>query len=109
MLAQIGTLLRPETTEAFSSFSANSAQGELKLPQQESVDQAWLAQTVVQYLQEMILGSMGAVVLVVLNSNGGSRPSSLQKRLLQGKTTRSEDCCDEYPTQRVHLRQRKGA
>ena len=109
MLAQVGTLLRPETTEAFSSFSANNALGEQKLPQQESVDQAWLAQTVVQYLQELILDSMEVVVLVVLNNKGGSRPSSVQKRLLQRKTTLSEDCCDEYPPLRGPLRQRQGA
>jgi transcriptional regulator with XRE-family HTH domain len=109
MLAQVGALLRHETMEALSSFSANNAQGELKLPQQESVDEAWLAQAVVQYLQELILDSIGAVVLVVLNSNGGSRPSSLQKCLHRKKTTRSEDCCDEYPPLRGPLRQRQGA
>jgi transcriptional regulator with XRE-family HTH domain len=109
LLAQVGALLRPETTEALSSFSANSAQGELNLPQEESVDEAWLAQAVVQYLQELILDSMGAVVLVVLNNNGGSRPSSLQKCLHQRKTTRSGGCCDEYPPLREPLRQRQGA
>jgi hypothetical protein len=52
---------------------------------------------------------MGAVVLVVLNNNVGSRPSSVQKSLLQRHTTRSDDCLDEYPQMRGTLRQRQGA
>jgi transcriptional regulator with XRE-family HTH domain len=34
--------------------------------EQESVNQAWLAQTVAQFLQELILENGGTVVLVVL-------------------------------------------
>jgi len=109
LLAQVGILLRPETTAALSSFPANSTQGELNLPQQENVDQAWLAQTVVQYLQKLILDNIGAMVFVVLNSNVGSRPSSLQKSLCQRHTSRREDCRDEYPPMRRTFRQRQGA
>jgi hypothetical protein len=109
LLAQVGILLRPETTAALSSFPANSAQGELNLPQQESLDQAWLAQTVVQYLQKLILDNMGAMVFVVLNNNVGARPSSVQKSLHQRHTTRSDDCFDEYPQMHGTLRQRQGA
>lgn len=109
LLAQVRTLLRPETMAALSSVSANIGQGELNLPEPESMDQAWLAQTVAQYLQKLILDNMGAVVLVVLNSDVGSRPSSLQKSLCQSHTTRREDCCDEYPPMRGTLRQRQGA
>ncbi len=109
LLAQVRTLLRPETTAALSSVPANSGQGELNLPEQESMDQAWLAQSVAQYLQKLFLDNMGAVVLVVLNSSVGSRLSSPQKSLCQRHTTRREDCCDEYPPMRGTLRQRQGA
>src|SRR5215469_1082906 len=66
LLAQVRTLLRPETTAALSSVSANSGIGDLNLPEQESLDQARLAQAVAHYLQKLILDNMGAVVFVVL-------------------------------------------
>jgi transcriptional regulator with XRE-family HTH domain len=109
LLGQVGILHRPETMAALSSFPANSAQSERNLPQQESVDQAWLTQTVIQYLQKLILDNIGSMVFVVLNSNVGSRPSSLQKSPSQRHTSHSEDCCDEYPPLRGTLRQRQGA
>ena len=109
LLARVHTLLRPETTAAFYGVSANSGQGELNLPEQESIDQAWLAQTVEQYLQNQLLDNIGAVVLVVLNNNVGSRPPTLQKSLCQGHITHREDCCDEYPPMPGTLRQRQGA
>jgi transcriptional regulator with XRE-family HTH domain len=109
LLAQVRTLLRRETTSALSSALANSRQGELNLPEQENMDQAWLAQTVAQYLQKLILDNLGAVVLIVLNSRFASRPSSMQKSLHQGHTTRREDYCEEYPPMRGPLRQRWGA
>jgi transcriptional regulator with XRE-family HTH domain len=109
LLAQVHTLLRPETTAALSSVLANSAQGEPNFPEQESLNQAWLAQTVAQDLQKLILDSVVAVVLVALNSNGGSRSYSLQKRLHQRYTTHSEDCCDEFLPLRGSLHQRQGA
>ncbi len=108
LLAQVRALLRPETTAALPSVSANSGLGEMKLAEQESLDQGWLAQTVAQWLQTVILDNMGAVVLVVLNSNVCSRPSSLQKRLCERHTTPRGDCCDEYPIQET-LRHRQGA
>ena len=109
LLTQVRTLLRPETTAILSGVPANSTHSELNLPQLESVDQAWLAQTVVQYVQQLILDNMGAMVLVVLNSNVGSRPSSLQKSLPQRRTSLKEDCCDEYPPMRGTLCQQQGA
>jgi transcriptional regulator with XRE-family HTH domain len=109
LLAQVRALFRPETTAALPSVSANSGQGELNLPEQESLDQGWLAQTVAQWLQTLILDNAGAVVLVVLNSNACSQPSSLHKRLCHRHTTPRGDCCDEYPVIQETLRQRQGA
>jgi transcriptional regulator with XRE-family HTH domain len=109
LLAQVRALLRPETTAALPSLSANSGLGELNLPEQESLDQGWLAQTVTQWLQTLILDNAEAVVLVVLNSHVGSRPSSLHRRLCDRHTTPGGDCCDEYPTIQETLRQRQGA
>ena len=109
LLAQVRTLLRPETMAALSGVSANSGQGEFILAEQESMDQAWLSQTVAQYLQKLILDNIGAVVLVVLNNNVGSRPPTLQNSLYQRHITRREDCCDEYPPMQGTLRQRQGA
>lgn len=109
LLEHVHTLFRPVTTAALSSVLANSGQDELDLPEQESTDQAWPAHAVAQYLQKLILDNMGAVVLVVLNNNVGSRPSSVQKSLHQMHTTRSDDCFDEYPQMRGTLRQRQGA
>ena len=77
LLALLHSLIRPDTAEALRSVQANSGQGVLNLPEKESTDQAWLAQTVAQYLQKLILENMGAVVLVILNNNVGSCPSPL--------------------------------
>ena len=68
-----------------SRISANSGLGELNLPEQEHGDQGRLAQAIAQWLQSglngvLIPANAGAVVLIVLNSNVSSRPSSLQKR-----------------------------
>ena len=82
---------------------------ELNLLDQESVDQAGLAQAVAQFLQTQLLNNMGAVVLVILNGNIGSRPSSLQKSLSPSHAASREDSCDEYPSVRGSLRQRQGA
>ncbi len=109
LLAQVRALFRPETTVALPSVSANSGQDELNLPEQESLDQGWLAQTVAQWLQTLILDNAGAVVLVVLNSNACSQQSSLHKRLCHRQTTPGGDCCDEYPVIQETLRQRQGA
>jgi transcriptional regulator with XRE-family HTH domain len=109
LLALLHSMIRPDKVAALRSILANGGPGELNLHEQENGDQAWLAQTVVQYLQELILDNMGAMVLVVLNSNVGSRPSSLQKSLYQRHTSRREDCCDEYPPMQGTLRQRQGA
>ncbi len=107
--AQVRTLFRPGTTAALPSISANSGQSELNLPEQESLDQGRLAQTVAQWLQTVILDNAGAVVLVVLNSNVCSRPSSLQKRLCQRHTTCRGDCCDESTAIQETLSHRQGA
>jgi transcriptional regulator with XRE-family HTH domain len=109
LLAQVRGLLRPEKTAALPSVSANSGLGELTSPRQESLDQGQFAQAIVQWLQTVMLDNAGAVVLVVLNSNVCSRPSSLQKRLCDKHTTPGGDCCDEYPTIQETLRQRQGA
>jgi transcriptional regulator with XRE-family HTH domain len=109
LLAQVRALLRPETTAALPRDSANSGLGELNPPEQESLDQGRFAQAIVQWLQTVILDNAGAVVLVVLNSNVCSRPSSLHKRLCDRHTPPVGDCCDEYPTIQETLRQRQGA
>ena len=109
LLAQLHTLIRPETTASLPSVPANSRQSELNLPEQESLDQVRLAQTVAQWLKTVILENAGAVVLVILNSNVCSRPSSPQKRLCDRYTTPRGDCCDEYSTIQETLRQRQGA
>jgi transcriptional regulator with XRE-family HTH domain len=109
LLAQVRTLLRPETTAALPSISANSGLGELYPSEQEGLDQGRFAQAIVQWLQTVILDNAGAVVLVVLNNNVCSQPSSLQKRLCDRHTTPGGDCCDESPTIQETLRQRQGA
>ena len=109
LLAQVRALLRPETTATLPSLSANSGLGKLNLPEQESLDQVRFAQAIVQWLQTVILDDAEAVMLVVLNSNVYSQPSSLQKRLSDRHTTPGGDCCDEYPTIQETLRQRQGA
>jgi transcriptional regulator with XRE-family HTH domain len=68
-----------------SYVSANSGLHELSLPELENEDEGLLAQTVAQWLQTglnrvLIPAKAGDVVLVVLNSNVDTRPSSLQKR-----------------------------
>src|SRR6266566_7854528 len=102
LLVLLQTLIRPDTAPTLSNLSANSGLGNLNLPEQESWDQGRLAQTVEEWLQTglnrvLIPVNAGAVVLVVLNSNVCSQPSSLQKRLYSRQITRREDCCDEYP------------
>ena len=82
---------------------------ELNLLDQESVDQAGLAQAVAQFLQKQLLDNMGAVVLVILNGNIASQTSSLRKSLPQSHIASRDDCCDEYPLVRRSLRQRQGA
>ena len=82
---------------------------ELNLLDQESADQEGLAQAVAQFLKTQLLDNMGAVVLVILNSNVGSQASSLHKGLPQSRTASREDCCDEYQSVRGSLRQRQGA
>src|SRR5215831_16269591 len=114
LLSLLHSLMRPDTAEALSGITANGEPGELNLPEQENEDQGWLAQTVAQWLQtglNRVLNpaNVGALVLVVLNSNVGSRPSSLQKRLCNRQITLREDCCDEYPPMQGTLRQRQGA
>jgi transcriptional regulator with XRE-family HTH domain len=114
LLALLHTLIRPDSTTPLSSLSANSGLGELNLPEQESWDQGRLAQTVEEWLQTglnrvLIPVNAGAVVLVVLNSNVCSRPSSLQKRLYSRQITRRDNCCDEYPTMQGTLCQQQGA
>ena len=99
---------------ALSCVSANSGLGELNLPELENGDQGQLAQSVAQLLQfglnrVLIPANAGAVVLVVLNSNVCSRPTSLQKELYNRSPTRRGDSCDEYPTMQEKTRQRQGA
>ena len=113
LLALLHTLLRPDTT-ALSSVWASSGPGGLNLPEQENGDRGRLAQAVAQRLQAgpnrvLIPANAGTVVLVILNGNVGSRPSSLQKRLNDRQITCREDCCDEYPAMQEPLRQRQGA
>ena len=98
LLAHLHTLIRPETMAALPSVSASSGPGELNLSELESLDQVRFMQTVAQWLQTLVLDNAGAVVLVVLNGNVCSRPSSIQKRLNHRQITRREDCCDEYST-----------
>jgi transcriptional regulator with XRE-family HTH domain len=109
LLAQVRALLRPETKAALPSLSANNELGEQNLPEKESLDQGRFAQTILQWLQTVILENAGAVVLVVLNSNVYAQPSSLQKRLCDRHTTPGGDCCEESPTIQETLRQRQGA
>lgn len=109
LLALVHWLIRPDKAATLSNVLANGGPGELNLPEQENRDQAWLAQTVTQYLQKLILDNLGAVVLNILNSSVGSRPSSMPKSLHQGHTTRSEDYREEYPPMGGPLRQRWGA
>jgi hypothetical protein len=109
LLGQVHTVLRPGTTAELSSVQANSGQGELTLPEQESLNQVRLEQIIAQYLQKLILENIGTVVFVVLNSNVGSRSSSIDKSLCQRHTPPREDCYDEYPPLRRTLRQRQGA
>jgi transcriptional regulator with XRE-family HTH domain len=75
LLALWHALMRPDTAEALSSVPAHSGQGELHLPERESMDQAWLTQMVAQSLQELILENTGAVVLVVSTNNVSSQTS----------------------------------
>jgi transcriptional regulator with XRE-family HTH domain len=100
---------RSDTTTALHSLLVNGGQGVMNPADQENIDQNWLAQAVAQYLQKLLLEDMGAVVLVVLNSSGGPRPTSLQKSLNHRQTPRSEDCCDEYALLRGNFRRRQGA
>jgi transcriptional regulator with XRE-family HTH domain len=114
LLALLQTLIRPDTTTALPSILAHSQQGELNLSEQENGDHGRLAQAVAQGLPSgpnwvLIPNNAEVVVLVVLNSNVGSRPSSLQKRLFHKPITRCDDCCDEYPTMQGALRQQQGA
>ena len=113
LLEQLHALLRSDTT-AFSSVSANSGQGELSLPEQESLDQGQLAQAVAQWLQTspnwvLILDYAEAMVLVAPNNNVCSRPSSLHKRLCDRHPIRRGDCCDEYPAIQGTFLQQQGA
>ena len=82
---------------------------ELNLLDQESVDQAGLAEAVAQFLQKQLLDNMGAVILVILNGNIGTQVSSLHKSLSQSHIASRDDCCDEYPSVQASLRQRQGA
>ena len=114
LLALLHTVIRLDTTTPLSSVLANSGLGELNLPEQENGDQRRLAQAVAQWLQTglnrvLIPANTGAVVLVVLNSNVCSRPSSSQKRLWNRHTTHKGDSCEEYPTRQGALRQWQGA
>lgn len=114
LLALLQTLLRPDTTTALSRVPATSRLGELNFPEQENGEQGRLIQAVEEWLQTglnrvPIPADAGAVVLVVLNNNVDTRPSSLQKKRCHVHTTRREDCCDEYPPMQGTLRQRQGA
>ena len=108
LLALLHSLIRPDMAATLRSVPANSGPGELNLPEQENEDQGRLAQTVAQWLQSglnrvLIPAHAGPVVLVVLNSNVDTRPSSLQKRWCDRHTRRREDCCDEHPAMRGTL------
>jgi len=113
-LALMQTLIRPDTTTALSIVPASSGLGELNHPEQENGEHGRLAQAVAQWLQTglnrvLIPDNAGAVVLVVLNSNMSSRPSSLHTGLSHRSLTRRDDCCDEHPAMQRTFRQRQGA
>src|SRR5262249_27684760 len=79
LLALLQTLIRPHTTPTISSLLAISELSELNLAEQENEGQGRLAWTVEEWLQAgldrvLIPANAGAVVLVVLNSNGCSWP-----------------------------------
>jgi transcriptional regulator with XRE-family HTH domain len=109
LMAQVHALLRLERTAALSDVSANSRQRELNSSKQESLDQELFMQAVTQWLQTQILENVGAVVLVVLNGNLRTRPSSPNQRPRDRHTRSGGDCCDEYPSMYKTLRQRQGA
>ncbi len=74
LLAQVRTLLRPDTT-TFPSVSANSDPGGLNLPEQERADQGRLVQAITQWLQTrpnlvLILNNAETVVIVAAKENG---------------------------------------
>lgn len=107
-------LIRPDTVTVLPSVPTNSRLSELNLPEQENEDQVRFAQAVAQWLQAslnrvLIPVNAGAMVLVVLNSNADSRPTSPQKSPGNRHTMPDEDCCDEYSTMQESLRQRRGA
>jgi transcriptional regulator with XRE-family HTH domain len=108
LLAQVRTLLRPERAAPFSNVSANSRHRNLNFFKQESLDQEQFMQVVEQWIQAHILENAGAVVLIILNSNVLSRPSSLQQRPCDRHATSGSDCCDEDSSIQGTLRQRQG-
>jgi transcriptional regulator with XRE-family HTH domain len=109
LLAQVSSLLRPERTTVLPSVSANHGQSEVNPSKQESLDQELFMQAITQWLQTQILENVGAVVLVVLNGNLRSRPSSPNQKPRDRHTRSGGDCCDEYPSMYKTLRQRQGA
>ena len=109
LLAQVSALLRPERTTVLPSVSANHGQSEVNPSKQESLNQELFMQAVTQWLQTQILENVGAVVLVVLNGNLRTRPSSPNQKPRDRHTRSGGDCCDEYPSMYKTLRQRQGA
>jgi transcriptional regulator with XRE-family HTH domain len=70
LLAQLRSLLRPDTIDTQPSVLASSNPGRLNLPEQESSDQRGLMQAITQWLQTqpnwvLIVDNVGAVALVV--------------------------------------------
>ena len=114
LLALLQTLMSPDTTTALPSVLEDRGPDELDLSQKQNDDQVQLPQTVAQALQTgpnwvLIPDNAGVVVLVILNSNMSSRPSSQQERLYRRRITRRADCCDENPAMQRTLRQQQGA
>jgi transcriptional regulator with XRE-family HTH domain len=109
LLAQVSALLRSERTTVLPSVLANRRPSELNPSKQESLDQELFMLAVTQWLQTQILENVGAVVLVVLNCNLYSLPSSPNQKPRDRHTRSGGDCCDEYPSMHKTLRQRQGA
>jgi hypothetical protein len=114
LLALLHTLMRPDMTTALPSVLEDSGADELDLSEKDNDNQGQFAQAVAQDLQigsnlVLIPDKAGVVVLVVLNGNVYSRPSSLSKRLYHRQITHTEDCCDEDTAMQGSPRQRQGA
>jgi transcriptional regulator with XRE-family HTH domain len=114
LLALLHTLMRPDITKALPSVFEESGADELDLSKQDNENQGQLAQAVTQDPQigsnlVLIPDNAGVVVLVVLNGNVCSRPSSLSKRLYHRQITHTEDCCNEDTAMQETFRERQGA